>query len=123
MCGIVGLFLKDASLEPKLGGMLSTMLSTMCERGPDSAGFAVYGTASEAHAKLTLQSAEPERDFAGLDALLAPITGEGCGVRIKSTHAVVTVPASAAEGVRALLQSARPGIRVMSVGQIGRAHV
>ena len=34
MCGIVGLFLKDKSLEPKLGEMLSTMLVTMTDRGP-----------------------------------------------------------------------------------------
>ena len=43
MCGIVGLFLKDARLEPELGRLTATMLAEMCERGPDSAGFAVYG--------------------------------------------------------------------------------
>ncbi|MGP8232366.1 MAG: hypothetical protein ACLQL2_06830, partial [Methylovirgula sp.] len=41
MCGIVGLFLKDASLESELGRHLSVMLETMTARGPDSAGFAV----------------------------------------------------------------------------------
>ena len=45
MCGIVGLFLKDRSLEPELGALLAGMLGTMCDRGPDSAGFAVYGAA------------------------------------------------------------------------------
>ena len=44
MCGIVGLFLKDKSLHPKLGHMLSEMLVTMTDRGPDSAGIAIYGT-------------------------------------------------------------------------------
>ena len=39
MCGIVGLFLKNPAMEPQLGELLSRMLSTMCERGPDSAGF------------------------------------------------------------------------------------
>ena len=43
MCGIVGLFLKDRTLEPKLGDMLSDMLITMTDRGPDSAGIAIYG--------------------------------------------------------------------------------
>jgi glutamate synthase domain-containing protein 1 len=43
MCGIVGLFLKDDSLSPQLGGMLSEMLVTMTDRGPDSAGIALYG--------------------------------------------------------------------------------
>ena len=42
MCGIVGLFLKDASLEAKLGAYLAPMLIGMSERGPDSAGFAIY---------------------------------------------------------------------------------
>ncbi len=37
MCGIVGLFLKDKSLEPQLGQLLSDMLITMTDRGPDSA--------------------------------------------------------------------------------------
>ena len=49
MCGIVGLFIKDAKLEPRLGELTSTMLSTMCERGPDSAGFAVYGAVVEGY--------------------------------------------------------------------------
>jgi glutamate synthase domain-containing protein 1 len=33
MCGIVGLFIKDKALEPKLGAMLADMLGTMCDRG------------------------------------------------------------------------------------------
>ena len=43
MCGIVGLFLKDQGLHPQLGGLLSDMLVTMSDRGPDSAGIAIYG--------------------------------------------------------------------------------
>ena len=42
MCGIVGLFLKDNSLQPSLGRLLSEMLITMTDRGPDSAGIAIY---------------------------------------------------------------------------------
>jgi glutamate synthase domain-containing protein 1 len=47
MCGIVGLFLKDAKLEPELGRLTMQMLAELRDRGPDSAGFAVYaaGTA------------------------------------------------------------------------------
>ena len=43
MCGIVGLFLKDARLEPELGRLTAAMLAELRDRGPDSAGFAVYG--------------------------------------------------------------------------------
>ncbi len=41
MCGIVGLFLKDPKLQPQLGAMLTDMLITMTDRGPDSAGIAI----------------------------------------------------------------------------------
>lgn len=43
MCGIVGLHLLDAELEPQLGQLLTAMLTQMSDRGPDSAGIAVYG--------------------------------------------------------------------------------
>ena len=45
MCGIVGLYLKNPELEPELGRLTALMLHEMSSRGPDSAGFAVYGGA------------------------------------------------------------------------------
>ena len=47
MCGIVGLFLKDQSLEPELGSLLTDMLVTMSDRGPDSAGIAIYNNSKK----------------------------------------------------------------------------
>ena len=49
MCGIVGLFLKNKALEPELGSLMAKMLGTMCDRGPDSAGFAIYGSGNREH--------------------------------------------------------------------------
>jgi glutamate synthase domain-containing protein 1 len=43
MCGIVGLHLRDPALYAQLGRLLVTMLGGVAERGPDSAGVAVYG--------------------------------------------------------------------------------
>ncbi|MFE2431556.1 glutamine amidotransferase family protein [Streptomyces sp. NPDC059373] len=43
MCGIVGLHLREPSLHPRLGELLAAMLGQVVERGPDSAGVAVYG--------------------------------------------------------------------------------
>jgi glutamate synthase domain-containing protein 1 len=43
MCGIVGLHLRDPDLYPQLGTLLEAMLGQVVERGPDSAGVAVYG--------------------------------------------------------------------------------
>ncbi|MGY1722637.1 hypothetical protein [Blastococcus sp. SYSU DS0533] len=43
MCGIAGLHLREPSLYPRLGELLTGMLCQVTERGPDSAGVAVYG--------------------------------------------------------------------------------
>ena len=42
MCGIVGLYLKNDALHGQLGELFAPMLTQMSERGPDSAGIAVY---------------------------------------------------------------------------------
>ena len=57
MCGIVGLYLKNPALESQLGKLFEPMLESMTGRGPDSAGFAIYGDeVQEGCVKLTLQS-------------------------------------------------------------------
>lgn len=114
MCGIVGLFLKNEGLQPRLGDLLSDMLITMTDRGPDSAGIAIYGM-QEDGLKLTLQSDTPEIAFDGLSqalqsAIEAPVT-----LRVIDTHAVVTLPASAEQAARHFL--AEKGIRIMGAGQ------
>ena len=43
MCGIIGLHLLDSELEPQLGSLVAAMLTQMSDRGPDSAGIAIYG--------------------------------------------------------------------------------
>ena len=92
MCGIVGLFLKDKTLEPMLGAMLTDMLITMTDRGPDSAGIAIYGSAANGAGKITVQSANPLADFANLDADLHDAIGAPVLMLIKSTHAVLEIP-------------------------------
>ncbi len=117
MCGIVGLFLKDQSLEPRLGAMTSEMLATMCDRGPDLAGFAVFGAAKSGRFKITLQSPDPDKDFCNLSAELAKALGSEVGVAVKSSHAVLSVPPEKAGTARALLRQQYPTIRVMSAGE------
>lgn len=117
MCGIVGLFLKDRSLEPFLGDMLTDMLVTMTDRGPDSAGIALYGGAREGLAKLTVQSEVPGSDFAGLEADLGAHVAGGVSMGVVDTHAVLTVRSDQLDPARAALARVRPGIRVMSRGE------
>ncbi|MCJ8237965.1 class II glutamine amidotransferase [Peteryoungia algae] len=116
MCGIVGLFLKDKSLEPRLGELLSDMLITMTDRGPDSAGIAIYGSVDGKTAKITIQSATPEGDFAGLvdDLAQAGIDAEVC---LKSTHAVIAIDMGQLAAIRPVLAEIRPNVRIMGSGE------
>ncbi|MDX0695816.1 glutamine amidotransferase [Sinorhizobium medicae] len=115
MCGIVGLFLKDSRLEPQLGQLLSDMLITMTDRGPDSAGLAIYGSATDGKAKVTIQSAKPDIDFSDLERDLAE-AGLPARVAVKSTHAVVAVAGARLADVRAVLAAIRPDVRIMGAG-------
>ncbi len=116
MCGIVGLFLKDKSLEPELGNMLTSMLITMTDRGPDSAGIAIYGDETTGKAKMTVQSDTPDLDFAGLDSALTDALGGTVTMDVVSTHAVLSIPAGFFDAARAALIEMRPNVRVMSRG-------
>lgn len=116
MCGIVGLFLKDKSLEPELGSMLTAMLVTMTDRGPDSAGIAIYGDNSDSKTKLTVQSSNGDRDFAGLVEALSEAGFSGVTMAVKDTHAVLNFGAGQTQAIRAALSELRPNIRIMSAG-------
>ena len=117
MCGIVGLFLKDPKLEPQLGALLTDMLITMTDRGPDSAGIAIYGRPEKGKAKLTVQSADPDADFATLAddlgrAIAAKVTGQ-----VKDTHMVLELPEDRLDAARHAMRDLRPKAKVMSAGE------
>jgi methylamine---glutamate N-methyltransferase subunit A len=116
MCGIVGLFLKDKSLEPRLGQLLTEMLVTMTDRGPDSAGIAIYRGGDAALSKLTVQSDQADADFATLAADLSAEIGADVSMRRADSHAVLSLPADKAQDARAALATLRPGLRIMSDG-------
>ncbi|WP_116599134.1 class II glutamine amidotransferase [Primorskyibacter marinus] len=116
MCGIVGLFLKDKSLEPKLGEMLTDMLVTMTDRGPDSAGIAIYGNGSDEGAKITVQSDNADQDFASIGDELGHAIGANVKAERNDTHAVLSMPADKIAHAREILSEIRPNVRVMSAG-------
>lgn len=118
MCGIVGLFLKDKSLESDLGSLLSEMLVSLTDRGPDSAGIAIYGAAKKGRAKITIQSPSPERDFKGLAKALGEAIGAKVSLVPKSTHAVIEVPAGKTGEAREVIAALRPDARIMGAGDV-----
>lgn len=115
MCGIVGLFLKDEALAGECGALLSVMLASMTSRGPDSAGFAIYGAGAPGAVKLTI-SADGE-DFDALAAKLSDASGVKISAAPRDTHAVLTFAETREAQVRAALSSLAPHVRVVSSGK------
>ena len=116
MCGIVGLFLKDASLEISLGNLLSEMLVTMTDRGPDSAGIAIYAQKESGRSKFTIQSDDSGHAFNDLHKELTKSLGCKVNVQVNNTHAVVTLDEGATNKFPEALKSINPQIRIMSLG-------
>ena len=109
MCGIVGLFVKRPSLEAELGLHLARMLGTMRDRGPDSAGFAVFGD-EDAGTKLTLRG-PAGTDFTQMAATL------GLPLEARDTHAVLHVPHDRMGGILAELHRIAPQVSVVGEGR------
>ena len=109
MCGIAGLFLKNRALEPELGAMTSAMLTVLTDRGPDSAGFAIYGAGSPGEMKLTLR-APAQFDFNAFAA------GLNLAVTVRDDHAVLAVPNAREAEIRNFLTRIHPEVAIVASG-------
>jgi glutamate synthase domain-containing protein 1 len=116
MCGIAGLFSKSPEVEAALGGHLAAMLMQLGDRGPDSAGLAIYRDRVPAGStKVTLHSADPRQDWDRVQSALD--TGIGAGpVEVRASHAVIVVDTDA-ETAAGWLAERFPELRVMSAGE------
>ncbi|KPW59254.1 Glutamine amidotransferase, s-II protein [Pseudomonas syringae pv. broussonetiae] len=117
MCGIVGLYLKNPALESQLGRLFEQMLEAMTDRGPDSAGFAIYGDeVAQGWVKLTLQATTEQYDFKALIAALQSRLDAPLDWFQNASAVVLKIQAEEAP-VRAALAQLAPTVRIMSAGQ------
>jgi len=117
MCGIVGLYLKNPALESQLGKLFEPMLLAMTDRGPDSAGFAIYGDeVADGSVKLTLQSTVDGFDFKALMSVLESRVGQPLDW-FQNASAVVLKTTAKESDLRTALAELAPGVRIMSAGQ------
>src|SRR5215213_2085446 len=99
MCGIAGLFSKSPELSDGLGGHLGEMLLQLSDRGPDSAGVAVYRDPAPAGScKVSLLEPAPGYDWDGVRDALAEAFGAG-EPEVRASHAVLVVETEAQEAV------------------------
>ncbi|RDL44506.1 amidophosphoribosyltransferase [Marinomonas piezotolerans] len=117
MCGIVGLYLKNDKYESKLGELFEPMLIAMTDRGPDSAGFAIYGDdVAEDWVKLTLRHPSDAFNWATFTDQLA--TALGCEADWMQNANVAVLKVKASEStVRDWIASNAEDVLVLSAGQ------
>ncbi|MBD8494939.1 class II glutamine amidotransferase [Pseudomonas syringae] len=117
MCGIVGLYLKNPALESQLGKLFEPMLEAMTDRGPESAGFAIYGDeVADGWVKLTLQATTEGYDFKALISALQEHIEAELDWFQNASAIVLKIKAQEAL-VRAALTELAPTVRIMSAGQ------
>lgn len=117
MCGIVGLLVKNPKLRDQLGALMVPMLVGMTERGPDSAGLAVYGEpVADFKHKISLYSGEHAVDWSELLRRIAQGFPQEHQIAAHGNHAVLTT-AGDPEALTEWLESHASMIAVLSVGQ------
>lgn len=114
MCGIAGLFLKNPALEPQLGSLLAEMMVVLSDRGPDSAGFAIYGGGSGKDIKVTLRTADGDRAktiVAELEKAFGPLRPV-----YRFNHVVVTIDAAKFPALQASLAEHHADAEIVGSG-------
>ena len=117
MCGIVGLYLKDDGLRSRLGELFVPMLVEMTDRGPDSAGIAVYRDGENSgFTKYTVYHPDESFDWAALRTALEASVGGDVSAVTRSTHTTLTT-AGANGDASAFIEAYDPDLQVMSAGR------
>jgi methylamine---glutamate N-methyltransferase subunit A len=116
MCGIVGLYAKTAATSAELGHHAGRMLVEMGDRGPDSAGLAVYREPLvDGSTKLSLHAREGAPDWDALVARLGRETPVLFHRVVGPEHALVAVEAGDVEAQRAVAATL-PEVEVAAAG-------
>ncbi|WP_417550299.1 class II glutamine amidotransferase [Methylophaga sp.] len=115
MCGIVGLYLKNDKYQSRLGELFSPMMIAMTDRGPDSAGFAIYGDAVDTGIKFTLRHEDENYDWEKLakDIEQALVTQVDW---FQNNKVAVFKVKTDADFVENYLHESHPDVLIMSAG-------
>ena len=117
MCGIVGLLVKKPALREQLGSLMMPILLGMSERGPESAGLAVFTTpVAEGRRKFSVYSGTATVDWPGFAAAAKRNLGDDTTLSARANHAVIETAAAPAR-VRDWVAHAYAPYHVLSVGR------
>lgn len=117
MCGIVGLLVKQPQLREQLGSLMMPMLIGMTERGPDSAGLAVFTEAlPEDQRKYSLYAPQWDYDWSEFEAAFIRHFGTEAAIAVKGNHAVLACDEPAGP-VKSWVKKTFPDVHVLSAGR------
>lgn len=117
MCGIVGLLIKNPALRDSLGALTVPMLIGMAERGPDSAGLAVFTQPiAESDRKYSLYSGTTVVDWGQLVQTLHQQLGGTAQIHTQGNHGILTANLSPAV-VKPWIQEHYPTVHILSTGR------
>ncbi|HCV34834.1 MAG TPA: amidophosphoribosyltransferase [Acidimicrobiaceae bacterium] len=115
MCGIVGLFLKTERHEQELGRLTALMLEQMRDRGPDSAGFAIYGDDRDDRTRLTVLAEGVDIDWPEVCGRLSENLESEVSHRTILDHAVIETRASGSDARQWIIDHV-PEVTVLGFG-------
>ncbi|MFM9882089.1 MAG: amidophosphoribosyltransferase [Burkholderiales bacterium] len=117
MCGIVGLLVKKPKYRAKLGEWMLPMLIGMTERGPDSAGLAVFTEpVAKGRRKISLYAGEHAIDWKKLARAAKTKLGRDATLATKLNHAILESKATT-QAMRAWISEQYPLLYILSAGQ------
>ena len=121
MCGIVGLLVKNPALRECLGELMVPMLIGMTERGPDSAGLAVFTEPlAENERKISIYSGLTSEGAAfnwqALGAALESQFGATVSVSSKGNHAILSTSLEP-EALKIWIKQQYPKLHILSTGR------
>ena len=121
MCGIVGLLAKKPALREKLGELMVPMLIGMTERGPDSAGLAVFTSPlADTQRKISVYSGMTEAgadfNWMGLTHDLKVHLATSVEIEAKGNHAILTTTLDP-DVIKLWIKEKHPKLHVLSTGR------
>jgi amidophosphoribosyltransferase len=116
MCGIVGLYLKNPKLQGRLGAMFKPMIIEMTNRGPDSAGVAIYrNPVKKNQIKFSLAHDDANYDWKKIDTGLEKALKCEATIKKIGNHCILVTNAKEA-AVEKWLKAHHPKVRVVGSG-------
>lgn len=117
MCGIVGLLVKNQAMRANIGELMMPMLIGMTERGPDSAGMAVFAEpVANNMRKFNLYAPSMSYNWDALAQEHASVFGKKPVLNAQGNHVILVSEVATGE-MRNWLKTSYPNIHLLSVGQ------